>query len=45
MVYRSVQSMIDPELWYQVVDPEELGFFVEVGGALRFVPCTHFVGK
>ena len=42
MVYRRVQSMIDPEQWYQVVDPEDLGFFVEAGGALRFVPWSHF---
>jgi hypothetical protein len=42
LVYRRVQPMIDPEQWYEVVDPEEPGFFVEVGGALRFVPWSHF---
>lgn len=42
IVYRRVQPMIDPEQWYQIVDPEELGFFVEVGGGLRFVPWSHF---
>ena len=42
LVYRRVQPVIDPEKWYQVVDPEELGFFVEAGGALRFVPWSHF---
>lgn len=42
IVYRRVQPMINPEQWYQVVNPEELGFFVEAGGALRFMPWSHF---
>jgi hypothetical protein len=42
LTFRQVQPMVDPGQWYQVVDPEELGFFVEVVGALRFVPWSHF---
>ena len=42
LAYRRVQPMIDPEKWYQVVDPEDLGFFIEAGGGLLFVPWSHF---
>jgi hypothetical protein len=37
--------MIDSEQWYQVVDPEELRFFLDVGRALRFVSWNHFEVK
>lgn len=40
--YRSTHPVLEPEHWYQVVDPEELGFYLEVSGALRFVSWEHF---
>ncbi len=33
---------IDRDRWYQVLDPEQIGFFLELGGALRFVFWEHF---
>jgi hypothetical protein len=43
--YQRIQPWVDPTVWYQVVDPEDLGFYIQLGGALRFVSWEHFEVK
>jgi hypothetical protein len=40
--YSSSEPTAEPRRWYQVVDPEDLGFFIETNGALHFVSWMHF---
>lgn len=40
--YLGNHPSVDRGRWYQVIDPEALGFYIDVGGALRFVPWSHF---
>jgi hypothetical protein len=42
ITYQRVHPTVDSGRWYQVIDPEPLGFFIEQGGALRFVSWSQF---
>ena len=40
--HRSIVPGIESLRWYQIADPDDQGFFIELDGSLCFVSWEHF---